>query len=800
MENIKENCSLKEHENSDAIKYCPECKIYMCIKCDKLHSELFKIHHEYNYLDKDKEQIYTGFCQEKNHSYKLEFFCKNHNQLCCLACLNKMKNNIYGQHSNCSVITIEEIKDEKKSKYNENIRKLEELSKTFQNCIEKLKIMIENIEKDKEELKSDIQIIFTKFRNILNDREDELLLDVDNQFDELFPYEDLKKKSEKLPNLIKKSLEKGKLLENKWNNNDKLDSLINDCIYIENNVQGFNKVENELNKFNLINYKIKFNPLKEEINKLFETIKSFGKININVNNINIEEKREKMLNEIEQKVFDNEKECYCKMINKILVNEPELKDKLPINYRTNEIFEKIKDCSILAKLINICSPGTIDEKAIIKEQQMSLRNNERNFNLIINSAKSIGCLVEITANDILNNIKCKIINLLYEILKKIVLKKISMEYYPQLLRLKEDKEEYEDLLKIGPEDFLIRWFNFYLSKANHRNKITNFSDDLKDSEKYIILFHQISPNVCDISPFNITDLNERARKVLSYGKNVGVEIYIKEEDIKNGNERLNLFFISEIFLTNNGMGEATQEEKMIAAKILDDDDEGAREERSFRTWINSLKLENTKKVNNLYEECRSEILLLKIIDKIKPGIVEWKKVELKTKNPFKIGVNCQEVINACKRSGYSIISIGNKDIQEGKKKHILAIVWQLMKAHTLKSIGEKSEEDLISWSNSKVSAELKIKSLKEKKLNNGLFWINLLGAIYPGCINWNYVTKENLDDKRRELNAKYVLSIARSLGACTFVVWEDICEVKSKMLLILLASLYDISQFHKSNN
>ena len=56
--------------------------------------------------------------------------------------------------------------------------------------------------------------------------------------------------------------------------------------------------------------------------------------------------------------------------------------------------------------------------------------------------------------------------------------------------------------------------------------------------------------------------------------------------------------------------------------------------------INSLKLDRVKKVNNLYEECISAILLLKMIDKIKPGTVNWKIVELKNlKNPFKVGVN-----------------------------------------------------------------------------------------------------------------------------------------------------------------
>ena len=56
----------------------------------------------------------------------------------------------------------------------------------------------------------------------------------------------------------------------------------------------------------------------------------------------------------------------------------------------------------------------------------------------------------------------------------------------------------------------------------------------------------------------------------------------------------------------------------------------------------------------------------------------------KFKNPFKVGVNCQEAIDAWKRSSYKIVSIGNKDIQEGRKKHILAIVCQLMRTHSVK--------------------------------------------------------------------------------------------------------------------
>ena len=84
--------------------------------------------------------------------------------------------------------------------------------------------------------------------------------------------------------------------------------------------------------------------------------------------------------------------------------------------------------------------------------------------------------------------------------------------------------------------------------------------------------------------------------------------------------------------------------------------------------------------------------------------------------------------------------------------------------------------------------------LKEKKLSDGLFWIEILAAIEPRSIRWDFVVKDNPSDKDKEMNAKYALSVARGLGALIFVVWEDITEVKNKLLLTFLASLYDVAQ------
>ena len=268
-------CSLDEHKEIDAIIFCPECRLYLCNKCEKTHLGWFKIHHPYQ-LNKN-EDIFTNYCTEKNH-YELKYFCKNHNQLCCAACIVKFNKKGEGQHKDCEICYIEDIKEEKKNKLIENIKCLEGLENKFNESIKELKEIFEKIEKDKEELKLEVQKIFTKIRNTINDREDKLLLDIDNLFNDKFINDDIINKSEKLPKRIKLSLEKGKLINKEWDNYN-LNSYIYDCINIENNIKIINDINESINKCkNNKKIEIKFIPKENLLNNFLEGIKSFGKI------------------------------------------------------------------------------------------------------------------------------------------------------------------------------------------------------------------------------------------------------------------------------------------------------------------------------------------------------------------------------------------------------------------------------------------------------------------------------------------------------------------------------------------
>ena len=301
MENLK--CYNKNHSEIKAITFCKECNVYMCNKCENFHSELFRNHHP-NKIDKNIDEIFTGFCLEKDHLSKLEYFCITHNQLCCASCITKIKGNGNGQHTDCDVCHIYDIKQSKQNKLKENIKYLEDLSNTFQQSINELKQIYEKINNNKEELKSNIQKIFTKIRNDLNSREDEILLEVDNKFNKLYFNENIIKKGEKLTNQIKINLNKGKIIDNEWNDNNKLNYIIYDCINIENNIKDINEINDKIKRGNSYDNEMQFIS-DNEINKFLEMIKSFGKI-ISINKINNKDLFENILKK--SKIIENEEQ------------------------------------------------------------------------------------------------------------------------------------------------------------------------------------------------------------------------------------------------------------------------------------------------------------------------------------------------------------------------------------------------------------------------------------------------------------------------------------------------------------
>lgn len=182
-----------------------------------------------------------------------------------------------------------------------------------------------------------------------------------------------------------------------------------------------------------------------------------------------------------------------------------------------QLFDECRDGLILSKLINHASPDTIDERVLNKGKKLNSFQMTENNNLVINSAKAIGCsVVNIGSGDLMEGREHLILGLVWQIIKIGLLSKIDIKYHPELYRLLEKDENLNDFLKLPAEQILIRWFNYHLKNAQWGKRVANFSKDVKDGENYAVLLSQIAPNTCNRDALRENDLTARAEMVIPF--------------------------------------------------------------------------------------------------------------------------------------------------------------------------------------------------------------------------------------------------------------------------------------------
>jgi plastin-1 len=326
--------------------------------------------------------------------------------------------------------------------------------------------------------------------------------------------------------------------------------------------------------------------------------------------------------------------------------------------------------------------------------------------------------------------------------------------------------------------------------------VANFSGDIKDSENYTILLNQLAPDKCDKKALALSDPLERAKVVLDNAAKIDCKKFVRPRDIVRGNPKLNLAFVANIFNTCPGLEPLTEAEKAALDEWLFAS-EGTREARAFCLWINSLGIEPF--VNNLFEDLRDGLVILRVLDIIQPGIVDWRQVNQKQPlSKFKKLENTNYAIVLGKQLKFSLVGVGGVDIVDGNQTLTLALVWQMMRMHVLsilKSLGSNvTDQDMINWSNEKVRAAGKkssMKDFKDSSLKTSVFFLDLLDAI-KNCVNYDLVTAGQSDEDATQ-NAKYVISIARKIGCTIFLLPEDIVEVKNKMILTLVGSIMAVA-------
>lgn len=497
-------------------------------------------------------------------------------------------------------------------------------------------------------------------------------------------------------------------------------------------------------------------------------------------------------------ISESEKSAYAAHINNYLGEDNFLKQYLPIDPSTNYLFEIVKDGVLLCKLINVAVPGTIDERAINMKRVLNLWERNENHTLCLNSAKAIGCtVVNIGTQDFIEGRRHLVLGLIAQLIKIQLLADLNLKKTPQLVELVDSSEDAEELLSLPPEKILLRWMNFQLKKAGYKKVVTNFSSDIKDGEAYAHLLNVLAPEHSNPMALTVKDPLQRAKLVLEHADKMGCKRYLTAKDIVEGSPNLNLAFVAHVFQHRNGL--STQTKQISFLDTSPDDAQVSREERAFRFWLNSLG--NSRCIDNVFEDLRDGWILLETLDKVSPGIVNWKIASKPPiRMPFKKVENCNQVVKLGKQLRFSLVNIAGNDIVQGNKKLILAYLWQLMRCNMIQLLKnlrfhshgkEINDADILEWANNLVKnsgGQLSMLSFRDKSLSDGLFFLELLSAVQPRVVNWSLVTKGKSDEEKT-MNASYIISVARKLGCSIFLLPEDITEVNQKMILTLTASI-----------
>jgi hypothetical protein len=100
--------------------------------------------------------------------------------------------------------------------------------------------------------------------------------------------------------------------------------------------------------------------------------------------------------------FETEEyEAFSNFINIVLDGDDLTARHLPLVSENGDIFEKVADGLIFARLLNIAIPGTINEKQLNKGEVLNIFQKTENLNMVISGCRQIGLhLVNIGAQDI----------------------------------------------------------------------------------------------------------------------------------------------------------------------------------------------------------------------------------------------------------------------------------------------------------------------------------------------------------------------------------------------------------------
>ena len=205
--------------------------------------------------------------------------------------------------------------------------------------------------------------------------------------------------------------------------------------------------------------------------------------------------------------------------------------------------------------------------------------------------------------------------------------------------------------------------------------------------------------------------------------------------------------------------------------------------------MRSLRID--RPVDDVMMDLRDGVVLLQIIDRLRPGTVDWKRVHQRPRNAFQRIENLNHGVELCDSVlKLHITNMSGKDVFDGNRTLTLALLSQLLRYSIDQSVGGgDAERTLIEWANSLLEkcGQATISGLRDPTLRTAIPQLHIAQLLFPKSgISLESVNKGSSELECME-NAAYLISALWRAGVPVLASALDVAKARPTLLLHVFA-------------
>ena len=292
-----------------------------------------------------------------------------------------------------------------------------------------------------------------------------------------------------------------------------------------------------------------------------------------------------------------------------------------------------------------------------------------------------------------------------------------------------------------------------------------------------------------------------------------------------GSPRVGAATLATLFAAGDALDGAAAADAADVARALEGGGEReSRDDRTLRVWVASI-VGVPPSAPELLAALREGHLLLRALDALSPGCVDWRRAHTPPFKPLlarpRSIENANQAIEVARRlSGLPLVNVSGEDIVNGERKQAAAVLWQLQRLHLRKLLADATgavagngstpppaspgraasttraadaalDAEVLAWANARAASaggRRRAASLGDRSLATGLFLLDLLAAVSPASVNPALVSPGRTA-REKECNARYAIAAARKLGVSLPLLPEDLADASPRAALIFMAAL-----------